>query len=272
LDYEHFVIMTNTALAEAWGKVQQQVLALTGTTPLSQCPYLSFNPSSKTFTLYCDAWCCASTSSTGVSNSTVSLSAGRVTPLLEERLQVGLNEMLQNLLMLPASVTTSYGSTLNFSTAKLTQTGRRAATPAGWAACSNDFSPTASLWSPIGSLVFLTAHWPVRTEISTTPTQYGADDFGVARTTTSTTYDSLQVLSDVVPNITDASDWRAQTTLYSPTVLRWIDFPASGFSIDTIDFRIGWRNGVTGRVVPLTMNPLARFSVKIQLRRKGAEY
>lgn len=261
-DYQHFVDMTNTALKGAWANIVQQVqTANKGAPPLTQCPYIAFNPSSKTFTLYADAW---SSPAVGLPP----LSSGHVNPLATETLQIGLNEMLQNLLMLPAGTTLSTGSTLNFNNSALVQTSRPAATPMGWAALSNDFSPTGSLWSPIGSLTFMTAHWPVRTEVSTTPTLYGADDFGSLQYT-STSYDSQQVLSDVIPNISDASDWRCQTTLYAPTVLRWNDMPARGMPIDTIDFRIGWRNARTGAITPLTMNPLASFCAKIRLRRKG---
>jgi hypothetical protein len=268
-DYQCFVDMVNAALYRAWDGVCALSIKGSGYAPRCKAPYVGFNAASKTFTMYEDAW---GSSSNGVLSKLLRTpSAGLRWPFVEEVVDVQLNEILQNLLMFPASSVDRTGAaTLNFANAPFEQTSRPASSSAGWAALDNDFSPTAAMWSPVGSLVMMTQFFPVRHEVVSSPAMYGGDDVSSVLTASTPAYDSMPVLSDVIPNITDASDWRAQTILYSPTVLRWIDMPAGAFPLDTLDIRLGWRNRVTGAVTPLTMNPMSSFSVKIQLRLIGS--
>ena len=76
------------------------------------------------------------------------------------------------------------------------------------------------------------------------------------------------MLSDVVPVSGDSSDFRSNSIIYAPTVLRWVDMPAGGFRLDEIDFELGWRNNRTGVVTPIRLNPMASFSAKLLFRRK----
>ena len=252
-DYEWFVGIFNTAMKQAYSQLILSASAQ-GYTVTTVAPLLQYVPSSKSFSLYMDSGCTSS-----VWNPKSADNA--------EELSVSFNEPLQNLLMLPASYDPYGNVILNTSNAAFVSGAPIVGATKDWVVLTNDFSPVASLWSPIGSLVFGTQFFPVRSEVSSAPQIYGIGDVGQG-SQVDTASDSTQLLSDVIPNIVDASDWRAQTTLYNPTVLRWVDMPSGSFPLDTIDFQLGWRNARTGTITPLTLNPLASFSVKILLRRK----
>ena len=263
-DYQWFVTILNNALATAWDLIFADIFAQSSGAIVcrTKAPFCVYNASSKTFTLYADA---CSTSGLGHTFS----SSGSVSPGVQEFMKsIQMNELLENLMMFPAVYDRSGNATLRFNASPLVSTGVASASGTdSWVALSNDFSPVGSLWSPIGSLVFLTQYFPIRGEVTSAPTVFGGSDIGLSAAQ-GVGYESQQILSDVIPNITDASDWRSQTTLYSPTVLRWVDLPSGQLALDTVDFNLGWRNRITGEVVPLTLNPMASFSVKIMLRRK----
>ena len=261
-DYEWFVGILNTALQTAFQTILNKHVLI------SQCPFVTYSPDSKRFTLYSDSYCTLS-----LNNPSGGDSWGQCAPMCTETLNyLQMGELLQNLLMFPSTAVDGYGDVaLNFSQAPIvilpTQASAAGGLPGSWVALTSDWSPVASLWSPIGSLVFLTQYFPIRSEYVSAPTVFGDDDVG-SSSAVGVNYDSQQVLSDVIPNITDAADWRSQTTLYAPTILRWVDMPSGAYPLETIDFQLGWRNRNTGKVNILTMNPLSSFSVKILLQRK----
>lgn len=263
-DYQWFVTILNTALQSAWNTIAADISSQSsgGIVVRTKAPYVVYNASSRWFTLYADA---LSTSGQGKPFT----SSGIVSPGVQELMTgIQMNELLANLMMFPATYDAQGNATLRFNAAPVVSTGVSSASGTdSWVALSNDFSPVASLWSPVGSLVFLTQYFPIRSEVTSAPTVFGGSDIGVGASQ-GVGYDSQLILSDVIPNITDASDWRTQTVLYAPTVLRWVDMPCGNLPLDTVDFNLGWRNRFTGEVIPLTLNPMASFGVKVLLRRK----
>jgi hypothetical protein len=258
-DYTWVVALFNKTLRAAWAALESQVQSPF----VSACPVLVFNAASKTFTLYSDSFC---TSGLGVTSG-----SGDVANY-SENLTVSLNEFVANLLMLPASFDLFGNATLNFSQSPLATVEAGDVPPVptsgAWVALTNNFSPTASLWSPIGSIVFTTRVIPVASENVSAPSVYGADgDVGNGAPLGTSSSTSL-MLSDVVPASGDSSDFRSNSIIYAPTVLRWVDMPAGGFRLDEIDFELGWRNNRTGVVTPIRLNPMASFSAKLLFRRK----
>lgn len=286
--YSTFVSMFNAALRTCWLSVCGQAAATAlpigtvlpvQTQPIqlqSQCPFLAYNESSKTFSLYGDSWSFTNSGTPRNLGGRGGDSKFLYLPNYQEYSSISFNEILQDLLMLPVqSVDQVSGNVLiEFDDAALvTATPNTAVTmgnPANlgrWSVCTNDTSPVGSMWSPIGSLVFLTRFFPIRPEYVSTPTTYTDTNIGTSQIV-QTGSDSSQILSDVVPAIADAADWTNSMILYNPTILRWVDMPCGAFQLDTVDFTLGWKNRLTGKVKPVYLNPLAAFSVKILLQRK----
>jgi hypothetical protein len=241
-DYQWFVKIFNAALASAINAALPSILP----PPLTSMPSLVYSGSSKTFSLVAQA-SLVPTTATGYPQGL--------------KLTLQFNELLQNLLMLPAQFDYSGNAQIDF-------TGAVPIAGTELVSLNNDFSPVASLWSPIQSIVFTATRYNARSELNSANIPVGTGNVGFS-VGTSTSYETSQVLSDVIPNQTDASDWRAQTTLYSPTVLRWVDMTAAGVPLTSIDFGLAWRNRYTGSVIPLTMNPLSSFGVKLVFKHKG---
>ena len=267
LDYQSFVTMVNNAFNTGW--LQLGALFALDTYPYllrSKAPYIEFVPASKTFALYADAY--SSPNNGSFTARATRGSTGLRNPDSEEISVISFNEMLQSFLMLPCTNVTATGACdAYFVNATRALTFKPASTELGWDVLASDFSPTAAIWSPVGSLVMLTNLIPVRYESVSTPGVFGASSLAGSAPSIQTSYDSVPVLSDVIINLTDASNWRAETILYSPTILRWIDMPCGEFALDTVDIQLAWRNRVSGAIVNLTLSPLASFSIKILLQR-----
>ena len=257
-DYQWFVGILNTALVQAFNSAVAQALA--APTPVvfaSSAPIVTYDGTTKMFTFWGDELCTPS-----ISYPNGSSDAG------SELMTVRFNQMLSDLLLFPATFDSLGNAQLNFDQGlSKVPPFSRGGTDTKWVALVNDFSPVASLWSPIGSLVIQTSLMPTDSELVSRPTVYGALTAG--NTVIQTTGDSAKVLTDVVPNIMDASDWRSQTTLYTPMILRYIDMPTGDhYVMDQVDFKLGWRNAGTGTITDITLNPMASCEVKIMLRRK----
>lgn len=262
-DYDWIVALFNTALQSAWASLTAQFAV-----PLfTVCPVLVFNKSAKTFTLYADAY------------STPSLNAAPLSSAFQdykEELTIGFNEFVSNLLMLPATFVSTGQATCNYSQSPLITVaantysgGAPPLPPSGaWVGLTNAWSPTASLWTPVGSIVFTTRVIPVQSESLSAPSVYGAPGDVGAGAPVATSSSSSLILSDVVPVASDSSDFRSNSIIYAPSVLRWVDMPAGGFRLDEIDFELGWRNNRTGEITPIRLNPMASFSAKLLFRRK----
>lgn len=129
---------------------------------------------------------------------------------------------------------------------------------------TGEYSATGNGWSPVGSIVFTSALFPTRAEVLSAPLIAGAS--GIPQQNSSA--ETAQIVSDVVPGISDTTDFNAYPTLYTPTFPRWVDMPAGARVLDVVDFQVGWRNLQTGVVTPVSLNPTSGFSVKILLQRR----
>lgn len=267
-DYEWWVGLFNKALVQTTNAALG-LAATAGYVFVSSDPYLVFNPSSKTFTLYLDANL----------NPSLSQPIGVDTPGKLPNTTYGVltytvSSMMQDLMLFPAKYSESGVATLNTSQAHIVDApypsgAINTATP--MVALSNDFTPTSSLWSPVESLVFQSQLLPVRSEIISAPVLTGQSGVGYGLPV-STAYDSIQILTDVIPAQSDASDWRTQPVIYAPTVLRWVDLPCGALALSALDFSLAWRNARTGTVTPIRMNAGSNFSVKILLLRRDVIY
>jgi hypothetical protein len=246
LDYEWFCGIFNTALQTAVGSAASAAAAATNVVTSVQLPVLSHDSSSHLFSLAVDQNVTPPPNGTVLLNYIV--------------LRISLNPMLSDLMQFPATYTIGGVATLNPAALKTTTTGL------SWV---SSFVPTASLWSPVDSLVFMTNNIPIRSEITTAPNPLGAS---TANATVNTAYGSLPIITDVTPVQSDAADWRATNTLFQPTVLRWTDLPSGAIALRSLNFSLGWRNAQSGLISNVQLNPNANFTVKLLFKKIGVPF
>ena len=239
-DYTWFVRLLNKTLKTAW----TQVLATADGAffPTFGAPSVKYNAPRQSFVLTWDYD--AATTPIGT--------------LEKIAVSITLNEQLANLMAWPATYLSNGDATLIWDSA----TGSIGEP----AQLTSDYPATANAWSPISSLVFMSSTLPVRAEITTPITQFGANNVVLA------TADTAQILSDVVPAFSDAADWDANIILYTPTVLRWVDLNDMTGALTNLNFAVAWRNAITGDITPVKLNPTSSFSVKLLLQRKDIPF
>lgn len=249
-DYDWFATVLNAAFVSAAEQLLSQLPASQDYMP----PFVLYDNASARFVLYSDA------NYTPYFRRTDAGSPGY--PIL-----ISLNEPLQNLLLLPAVYDTEGNAEVSWNQSpRVNPPGFTDATPK-WVSATPNYSSVGSGWSPIQSIVFVSSRISVRNEAVSLPTVFGETDsgFGGIATFTQTTQ---QQITDIVPNITDAMQWIAQSTIYQPSVLRYIDVLGVG-PLNKIDFQVFWKHRITGVCYPLSLNPLAAFEAKVMLKKKG---
>ena len=257
-DYEWFASLMNDALTTAFNAAVSAAAA-SGFSVSIATPFVDYNPSTKNFTLYSDA---SATPSNRKFSGTIP-----VGPLAG--LAFTLNAPLADLLLFPASFDQNSGqATLSFSQAPVVvnPTGGASTAAVSYSALTPDYPCVATLWSPVISLVFQSKLMPVRTEVISAPISYGGT--GVSAQSVATSYDSVQILTDVTPIVADGADWRTESTTFTPTVYRWVDLPSGAFPLNDLDFSLAWKNGRTGSITPIVLNSGANFTVKILFQRR----
>jgi hypothetical protein len=250
-DYEWFATVINATLASL---TQELLAALPGITGY-KTPFIVYDNATSRFVLYADVLY------TPHFQRAPSDSDPQGYPIL-----ISLNEPLQALLMLPAKYDSAGNADINWAQAMPCQSPLELA-DRNWVSVTANVSPVGTGWSPITSIVFVSSRISVRNEAVSLPTVFGETDsgFGGVATFTQTTQ---QQITDIVPNITDALQWVSQSTIYQPSVLRYIDVLGVG-PLNKIDFQVFWKHRITGVCYPLSLNPLAAFEAKLLLKKKG---
>ena len=239
-DYSWFSRLFNETLQAAYADIEAQAAAA-GVTFQTQCPWVIYERSTQGFVLN------ASPGSVGPSSTSV------------ETVSIWLNEETANLMAWPGTYDLAGNSTLIWDSSVLSS-------DRAWAQLRPDYAATANAWSPVGSLVFKASQWMVRQEIMSAPRLYGSG-IDAMSSSTSSTNETSQILSDVIPTLGDGSDWNASQVIYAPQVLRWVELTGGASPLRELDFSVWWRNAATGKMYPVTLNPRASFSVKLQLHR-----
>ena len=245
-DYQWFVALYNQSVLGAFNKLVAQCAAA-GFNVAFQCPLLQY--SSNAFTYFAD-------------NTVVpSQQFPNGPPLnaapfgLSFRLTISLSQMLGDLLLLPCSWSADRSTvTLNFTQSPASSSAEFT----GFSALTCDCPPTENLWSPVGSIGFITAQIPTRNEITGAPVD-------VSQQSTTTETGCTTMLSDVIVVQSGGSTYASSATVYEPFQWRWADM--TGGSLITLDMRLAWRNRYTGSYTPIPMNPGATSSLKLALSR-----
>ena len=262
-EYQFFVNFFNRAMQAMWNSLASSAAA--GALGLDEGapPILAYSGSTKCFTLYMDP---ALVLGLNRPRGAASLGNGLVSSTV---VQLGLNRMLQDLMCLPAASYDTYGNaTLDFTNAPVVEPGFALGALTRFAALTNDFSPVASLWSPVDSIVLTSTRFNARQEVSSAPALIGADTAGFGAIN-SVNYTTSNILTDIVVVLSDAADYRKEITAYVPTgELRYIDLgECAPPGLMSTDMGLAWKS-TSGEIVPITLNPNASMSCKVVLRRK----
>ena len=239
-DYAWFSRLLNTTFQTAYAQVLSTAAGSGFSLPLNisgGAPSVVYVPSAKGFRL---------TAPAGLFNG------GAVT------LSITLNEELANLMNWPGTYDAVGNQTLIWDSAEPSTSN----TGAAILALTPEYPATGNAWSPVGSIVFGFSQWPARAEILSPPIQYGSGSASAV----SSNDETYQILSDVIPQVLDSSDYVSQNIIYSPQILRWIDMPGQNCALRTMDFKVSWRNNLTGSILPLSLNPTSSVSIKILLQ------
>jgi hypothetical protein len=256
-DFDFPLTLINNLLSETFALLRTQVYVATGHMLQTRAPVLQFNDSNATFSIAADAY---SVPSLGH----LMVSAGQVYPIPMEDVRIDFNGPLSDLFMFCSTRNPDGSSTLNFGQAKLTPAVKLGLSGPSRAVLTTNFSPVASLWSPVASLVFTASRFNAAAQLTNPPGTIGVTDTGLGQPE-KTSYSTELTLTDVVPYNT--APWGFTDQLYTPTVLHFIQILAQGLALSVVDFGIKWRHRLTGEPMDLLLNPMASISVLYYLRR-----
>lgn len=140
-------------------------------------------------------------------------------------------------------------------------------TPSYWVV-EQDFKSTTSLWSPIGSIVFVSTLIPVLNEQTGQPIQYGGGNV----------VNPIGTQSAFQPIITDIALQNEYAHSYSE-FLSYV--PSAEYRLSTlsnspqevrnIDIQIYWKSRLDGNLYPIELFNLSNIQVKIMFRRRDFE-
>ena len=131
-----------------------------------------------------------------------------------------------------------------------------------------DYASTSTLWCPVENITFTSTLLPVLNEQTGQPNRFGV---GNDNTLNSSTYAFQPIITDVALVNTNANDYR-EFIQYAPTAeYRLSSMYRSKQPINNIDIQVFWKNRLDGKLYPLTMYNGSSISIKVMLRRRGAE-
>jgi hypothetical protein len=137
-------------------------------------------------------------------------------------------------------------------------------TPSYWVVNQESIS-TSTLWSPIGSIVFVSSLIPVLNEQTGEPIKFGE---GNVISSTGSQSAFQPIITDITIPVDNAYSY-SQFTLYVPTAeYRLSNLSNSPQEIRNIDVQVYWKNRLDGNLVPIELFNLSNISIKMLFRRK----
>lgn len=277
MTYQHLVDLINDAYYEAYTDIQTQFQAWygAGAPPLlTLAPKMKYNPSTKRFHLLCDirGW-----------GGATRTSAGSAT---DESWDMYFNSNMYGLFnsfphqQLGGDVPSSNSKGLQdyaylIKTEDITEVGDTIVeyeTASGvkvkWWKIEQDFVSSGTLWSPIGSLVFISTLIPIHNEQTGQPVAFG-DGNVVA---------NIGSQSAFQPIITDIALFNSSADVYKEFVqyvpsaeYRLSTMSNSKQEVRAIDIQVYWKNRLDGQLYPIYLFNQSSISVKVMFRRRDYE-
>lgn len=259
--------MVNTTYAACIADLQSQFaswwLAQGGAAPAPQlqtkAPYLTYDPTTQLFALYCDRYGFG-----GADRSSIGSAA-------DEDMHIFMNA---NLFYMFANFNNTYigdpNLTNELAVKSLLWQNVVTVTPPGGTATqyllmTQDHPSTSTLWNPVGAIVFVSTMLPLVFEQVGHPVKFGSNNVSAP---IGTQNGFLPVVTDIT--IPGDSAFSARDFLaYIPTSeYRMASFLPARTPINSYDVSVYWKNRLTGELLPLTMFNGSSVSMKIMFRKR----
>jgi hypothetical protein len=228
--YEYVIQLINTALTTCFNTLASQ------TTLNTSAPYLKWNSVTNTATLLSDS---SSYSSTA-------------TNPIKLYFNNALFQLFSSFPMFIENPTSSQGLNYQISCDAYTNASTDVINGVTYLLCNQDYS-TASMWSPVSSVVFTTNTMPIVAELLSAPSIFYDN---VSYQSTNNTG-----ISNIITDF-QASDMSYIPYLsYQPNIYRYVELFGS-CPLTTVDIRCFWKTKVN-QLVPFTLNAGCSASIKI---------
>jgi hypothetical protein len=134
---------------------------------------------------------------------------------------------------------------------------------------TQDAPSTTAMWSPVENIVLTTSLIPVRNEFISTPVNIGENNSGQS-SASSSGFDTI--LCDYgSDSIVYADDWKRTLNFIPTAQFLPVSLTGSHTEVKGVDFKIFWRDRLTGTLNPLQMPNTASASVRLCFRRRTLE-
>lgn len=283
-EYQHVVDMVNTTFVAVLANLQAQFAVWwtanggAGAAPAlqTQAPRMTYDPTTKLFSLYCDSYGWGEADS--ITTTTSNVNTG-------ENFKMFFNSNMYGLFSFwPAfedlggdvAVTNTMGITdftyeikvfndigLNIYRPTTTTVVAPTATPSYFVMTQNKCS-TDTLWSPISSIVFTSSLIPTLNELNAAPIVYGQSN---ADLVTGSTPAFTPIVTDISIDVLEAMSW-AEYIQYTPSAEYRLSEMIGSAPIQSIDVQIFLKERLTGTLFPMELFNGTSIDVKILFRKK----
>lgn len=124
---------------------------------------------------------------------------------------------------------------------------------------------TGTLWSPVGSIVFVSTLIPVLNENTSQPLTYGA---GNSATSISTRSAFQPIVTDIALALDRADQYKEMITYIPSAEYRISTMSNSPTEVRNVDIQVYWRNRLDGNLVPVKLFNKSSVSMKIMFRKR----
>lgn len=276
MNYDHWVRLINATYQEAWDDINTQFQAWYGAgapTLTTQPPKLRYDASSKRFHLLCDTygWGGALRRSIGgvadenwsmfFNSNMYGLFKGFPTLWLGGDIPASNTKGLQDYAY---EVLTDSDIMDNVVSYRTPASATLPNTPS-YFSIEQDYVSTGTLWSPVGSLVFVSTLVPIYNEQTGQPVAFG--DGNVMSNVGSTS--AFQPIITDIALYNESADAYKEFVQYVPSAeYRLATMSNSKQEVRAVDIQVYWRNRLDNQLYPVYLFNQSSISVKVMFRRR----
>ena len=267
--YQHWLDLVNTALLTAYTNITVQIAGV-----ITETPKIVYDPPTNLFSILSDTY------GFGGSDRT---SSGLPAPADEEWTMFFNSDMLglftnfNNLyvngvptvnitpIIAPLPEATNQVVISSIANQNIVNVAFPGATPKYYWKTTQEYESNSSIWSPIESIVFVSALLPLVNEMIGDPVVFGESNIGLGTQNTQSAFSPI--ITDVALPLTNAYDYRGYIQ-YAPTAeYRLASFLRSKQPINNIDVQVFWKNRLDGQLYPVNMFNSSSVTLKIMFRK-----
>ena len=129
-----------------------------------------------------------------------------------------------------------------------------------------NWSSTDTLWSPIGSIVFVSSLLPIMSESTGQPIQFGTGNNQVSGSSNGSAFQPI--ITDITLG-ESAEAYKGKITYVPSGQYRFSSLSKSPAAIRDIDIQVFWKNRLDGNLIPLRMFNKSSISIKMLFKKKA---